>query len=172
MILSRCVRLLASLAPLGLAVLAGAQNYVAWGRATAGELTPPAGLGDAKIALGPAHGAAALPDGSVVCWGDDTSGQTDVPAGLRNVAGVAPGWTNTVAWRKDGTVVAWGRSYAPVPAGLRGVVQATGSGYGNLALRGDGAVVYWGARTFPNDPATPIGMEPPAGLRNVAQIAQ
>ena len=82
--------------------------------------------------------AASSPPGTVVAWGDDFPyGQTDVPAGLSNVTAIAGGAIHSLALKSDGTVVAWGSSYASylhggevfpatVPPGLTGVIRDRG----------------------------------------------
>ncbi len=76
---------------------------------------------------------------------------------------VAAGSGHTVAAKSDGTVVAWGGTYA-VPPGLSGVV-AIAAGFGHVvALKNDGTVVSWG-----DGRAGQLNI--PAGLTGVVAIA-
>jgi len=62
----------------------------------------------------------------VVAWGANFFGQTDVPAGLSNVVAISAAEYHTLALKRDGTLVAWGRSYlgedVTPPASLSNVV--------------------------------------------------
>ena len=83
------------------------------------------------------------------------------------VVAAAAGYTNTVALRKDGTVVAWGANsfgQSSVPLGLTGVVQVSSSYMHVLALKSNGTVVAWGENTYGE-------CDVPAGLSNVIQVA-
>ncbi|MFX8106636.1 hypothetical protein ABTK92_20235, partial [Acinetobacter baumannii] len=64
---------------------------------------------------------------------------------------IACGYDHTLALRADGTVVAFGDTYAgatTVPAGLNGVVAVSAGSSTSFALKSDGTVVAWGDNTF------------------------
>src|ERR1039458_2371326 len=68
---------------------------------------------------------------------DDTYGQTNVPAGLTNVVAIAAGDFDTLALRRDGTVVGWGdNSYGQIsgPATVMNAVAVASGNYHGLAL--------------------------------------
>jgi len=113
------------------------------------EATPPAGLSNVvAVAAGAGHSLALKADGTVIGWGWNHAGAaTGVPTTnspnnldfyssgqvqvggcvLSNVASIAAGHGYSLALKKDGTVVAWGRMVndlypATVPEGLSNVV--------------------------------------------------
>jgi alpha-tubulin suppressor-like RCC1 family protein len=163
----------------------------AWGNGTSGELgdgandkrsapTQVIGLGPGSgvvaIASGGSHALALKNDGSVVAWGNNKSGQlgngrmpTDssrpVPVkGLgpgSGVIAIAAGESFSVALKKDGTVLAWGRNKVgdlgdgtridrSTPVAVKelgprsGVVAVTAGSFHALALKQNGTVVAWG----------------------------
>jgi len=74
------------------------------------------------LAIGLAHGAAIMTDGSITAWGDNSLGQTAVPPGLANAVFVSAGDNHTVAVDAEGRVWAWGDNSAGqtnIPASLR-----------------------------------------------------
>jgi alpha-tubulin suppressor-like RCC1 family protein len=100
----------------------------------------------------------------VLAWGNDFSGQIEVPFTLTNVVNIAAGQSSGLALNADGTVVAWGQTFAQVPAGLTNAA-AIAAGWGhNLALKSNGTVVAWGNNTSGQ-------LNIPAGLSNVIAIA-
>lgn len=109
------------------------------------DATPPADLSNVvAVAAGPSHSLALKSDGTVVGWGFNAVGQAtgtptmsspNIGSGpvcieghvLDNVVSIAAGRGYSLALRKDGTVVAWGRMVnnqypATVPEGLSDVV--------------------------------------------------
>jgi alpha-tubulin suppressor-like RCC1 family protein len=127
------------------------------------EATPPAGLSNVvAIAAGNNHTLAVKQDGTVIGWGGNDAGQaTGIPTRespyissgqvmlggqiLSNVLSVAANYGYSMALKKDGTVVAWGKMMnnfypATVPDGLDGVVAiAAGEDY-CLAITTNAAV--------------------------------
>jgi len=122
------------------------------------DATPPAGLSNVvAIAAGANHSLALKRDGTVVGWGFNSLGQAtgarttnapNIAAGpvsiggqvLSNAASIAAGSGYSLALRKDGTVIAWGRTIsdlypATVPDGLSNVVGiAVGAADSFLAI--------------------------------------
>jgi alpha-tubulin suppressor-like RCC1 family protein len=114
------------------------------------ELAPPPGLSKVKaIAAGRNHYLALKDDGTVFGWGGNLSGQATGTASewaaglamvqgavLSNVVAIAASDDLSVALKRDGTVVAWGRNdrgQTDVPVGLSGVV-AISAGWHCLAV--------------------------------------
>jgi alpha-tubulin suppressor-like RCC1 family protein len=163
----------------------------AWGNGTSGELgdgandkrsapTQVTGLGPGSgvvaIAAGGSHALALKTDGSVVAWGNNKSGQlgngrmpTDSsrPVAVKGlgpgsgVIAIAAGDSFSVALKKDGTVLAWGRNKVgdlgdgttidrSTPVAVNklgpgsGVVAVTAGSFHALALKRNGTVVAWG----------------------------
>ncbi len=153
---------------------------VCWGSNSAGESTPPAGLGGiidvtgytGVAGIGNTAGVslALLNDGTLTRWG---SAAHAVPSGLTGIVQVEGGRYHCLARKGDGTVVQWGSvnpfqsvpaAYNTPPAGLAGVIKvAAGTGH-SVALKADGTVVCWGYNT--NGESTP-----PAGLADAIDIA-
>jgi alpha-tubulin suppressor-like RCC1 family protein len=80
---------------------------------------------------------------------------------------VAAGAYHTVAFKNDGTVVAWGNNtygQSTVPVGLSGVIAIAAGGSHTVALKNDGTVVAWG---YNSNGQTTV----PAGLTGVTAIA-
>jgi alpha-tubulin suppressor-like RCC1 family protein len=124
--------------------------------------TPPAGLSNVvAVAVGDGHTLALKSDGTVIGWGGNNVGQaTGIPntnfdsvsAGqvkidgqvLSNVASIAAGHGYSMALKKDGTVIAWGRigndHPATVPAGLSNVVAIAAGDNFCLAITTNSAV--------------------------------
>lgn len=150
--------------------------------------TPVPGLcgGVTAIAAGALHSLAVTSDGMVAAWGSNDAGQLgdggdadrSDPLLVRGVGGtgllsnvgcprgapascvpIAAGLADSLALRRDGTVVAWGdnswgqlgdgttseRRTPVVVSGLNNVVAIAAGTAHNLALRADGSVVEWGA---------------------------
>jgi alpha-tubulin suppressor-like RCC1 family protein len=99
----------------------------------------------------------------VIAWGAGTNfagpinrGQSLVPANLREVVGVAGGYTHSLVVDANGKVTAWGAGtnasnwtggdlgQSAVPINLSNVMAIAAGGYHSLALRGDGNVVDFG----------------------------
>jgi hypothetical protein len=81
-----------------------------------------------------------------------------------NVAALAAAEDFSLALRRDGTLLAWGRTPGLPPVSSNVVQMAAASSYA-LALQVDGTIVQWG--TIPGNSAS----EPPPGLSNVVQVA-
>jgi alpha-tubulin suppressor-like RCC1 family protein len=110
------------------------------------DATPPAGLSNVvAVAAGNGHTLALRKDGTVIGWGFNNVGQaTGVPTTydpcispgaevrisgeiLSNIVSIAAGRGYSMALKKDGTIVAWGRMVndlypVTIPAGLSNVV--------------------------------------------------
>lgn len=127
------------------------------------DATPPAGLSNVlAIAAGDNHSIALKNDGTVIGWGFNTFGQAtgtlttnspSVSSGqvliggqvLSNVVSIAANREYSLALKRDGTVVAWGRMVSGlypvnIPAGLSNVAAiAAGETY-CLAITTNAAV--------------------------------
>jgi alpha-tubulin suppressor-like RCC1 family protein len=125
-----------------------------------GYTAPPDGLSNVvAIAAGASHSLALRGDGTVMGWGSNKAGEATgtpttnspnnldfISAGpvrvggeiLTGVVSIAAGTGYSLALRKDGTVVAWGRMFndlypVTVPEGLSNVV-AIAAGWGGVCL--------------------------------------
>ena len=150
-----------------------------------GQTDVPAGLSEVTaIAAGGYRGVSGTPcgfglalqeDGMVVGWGGSLSSglgcgsgfdtPAKPPSGLSDVTAIAAGSDYSLAVRRDGTVVSWGRLDNPAanpPAGLQDVVAVSAGPSVAIALRADGSVVSWGAED--HSPAA-------ADLASVSRIA-
>ena len=102
---------------------------------------------------------------TLVCWGYNAFGQATSPVGLNSVIAIAGGFENSFALKSNGTLVAWGYSWAaPAPNGLNNVVAIAGGDDLGLALKSDGTVVAWGWNFYGETNV-------PTGLSNVVAIA-
>jgi alpha-tubulin suppressor-like RCC1 family protein len=139
-------------------------TVVFWGsQSIYNDATPPPGLGNVvAIAAGSAQSLAVLKDGTVTGWGFNKAGQaTGVPntnepyisAGkvtingneLENVVAIAAGEGYSMALKKDGTVVTWGRMVNDlyptfVPDGLNGVIVIAAGEFSCFAITTNAAV--------------------------------
>ncbi len=127
------------------------------------DATPPIGLSNVvAIAAGSSHTLALKSDGTVIGWGFNDVGQAmgipttnapNISAGqvamkgivLSNIVSIAAGHGYSMALKKDGTVVAWGRMVndlypATVPAGLSNVVAIAAGDNFCLAITTNRAV--------------------------------
>jgi alpha-tubulin suppressor-like RCC1 family protein len=148
-------------------------TVLGWGFNEHGETDVPPGLSNVVAIAAGSHSVALRADGKVVIWGSDDYYATNLPPGATNVVAIACQAGATLVLRGDGTVVAWGGSYAPtmseydrqaVPAGLTNVVAIASGDYFSLALRSDGTVAVWGYGFFGETNL-------PAALGNVVGIA-
>ncbi|MCE2884826.1 MAG: hypothetical protein LW806_08010 [Planctomycetaceae bacterium] len=107
------------------------------------------------------HVLALKPDGTVVAAGSNGSGQANVPADLASVVKIAAGPNISGALKSDGSIVLWGSaSSLAIPAGPYAdfaLGKELNSGR-IVALRTNGTVVS-------------LNAAPPAGLRNVVEVA-
>ena len=116
-------------------------TVVAWGGETIyGDATPPKGLSNVvAVAAGYNHSLALRKDGTVCGWGFNGGGQaTGVPTisdthitngtvtlegeVLSNVVAIAASTEYSLALKRDGTVVGWGRVCPKIPSGLTNVI--------------------------------------------------
>ncbi len=128
------------------------------------DATPPAGLSNVvAIAVGDGHTLALKNDGTVIGWGFNKVGQATgvstvndpwISAGaqvringeiLSNIVSIAAGRGYSLALRKNGTVIAWGRMMndlypVTVPAGLSNVVAISAGDNFCLAITTNRAV--------------------------------
>jgi alpha-tubulin suppressor-like RCC1 family protein len=133
------------------------------GQSTDYPPTPPVGLRDiVAVAAGANHNLAVKRDGTIVGWGGNDVGQaTGIPTSkfphyssgivtldgqiLSNVVSVAANDNYSMALRRDGTIVAWGKMVnnqypATVPEGLSNVVSIAAGDYLCLAITTNKAV--------------------------------
>ncbi len=136
-------------------------SVVGWGDNFTGQIQIPYLSNIVAIAAGSFHSIALNSVGTATVWGytkgqengfninyPEDYGQTSFPQSLRlSVAAIAAGALHNIAIKKDGTVVAWGRSnegQTTIPSGLSSVSKIVTSGNYCLALKNDGTVVSWG----------------------------
>ncbi|MBE0543716.1 MAG: immunoglobulin domain-containing protein [Verrucomicrobia bacterium] len=102
----------------------------------------------------------------VAVWGDTASRQAQFHIGLTNVKAIAAGYYHTLALRYDGTVLAWGSSFAQTntPPGVTNIVAIAAGGFHNLGLQSDGSVACWGSGFYDSAAVPP-------GLSNVVAVA-
>lgn len=100
---------------------------------------------------------------TIATWGEHNAAQQNLPNNLYDVVAVAAGYEHSVALKRDGTVVSWGKT-PPAPAGLNNVVKIAAGRYGSLALKSDGTLVAWGSANFGQ-------LDVPAGLSGVVGMA-
>ena len=121
-----------------------AQNVVAWGSNTQGQINVPASATNVvAVAAGWYQSLALRNDGTVIAWGAISS----VPNGATNVVGIAAGVSNNLALKADGTVLCWGDNswgQTNVPVFQTNVVSIAAGNFHNLALMADSTVVAWG----------------------------
>ena len=77
----------------------------------------------------------------MVAWGRNDIGQTNVPASVTNVIAISAGGQQSLALRKDGSVVQWGVTNAGNIVGATAIASGTNF---HLALLTNGTVVAWG----------------------------
>jgi len=139
-------------------------TVVRWGdQSVYNDETPPVGLSNVlAIAAGSNHTLALKNDGTVIGWGFNDAGQAtgvattnspNIASGqvmvggqvLSNVVSIAANHGYSMALKKDGTIVTWGRMVnnlypATVPAGLTGVVAIAACENFCLAITTNAAV--------------------------------
>ena len=82
-----------------------------------------------------------------VGFGNDSVTSCDVPYALTNALQVVAGYGQSLALKKDGTVIAWGTNFygeGVVPPGLSGVAMIAAGWYHDVALLTNGTVTAWG----------------------------
>ena len=111
-------------------------TVLAWGDNFFGACNVPPGLRNVVQLTGDAFGSGALTeDGRVVVWGSATG---TVPPDLTDAIQLG----DSVALRRDGTLVSW--NGAGPPAGLGGLAGLWSYGSFGIAVREDGTVESWG----------------------------
>jgi alpha-tubulin suppressor-like RCC1 family protein len=129
-------------------------------------------------------------DGTVAIWGSvpENKGFVEPPGWLADVVAITAGRSQTLALRRDGTVVGWGGNRYGQATGvpttnspgdnvtvgqvtlngkvLDGVVAVAASTEYGLVLNRDGTVVAWGGMY---DGSVPVTV--PAGLKDVVAIS-
>lgn len=112
--------------------------------------------------------AQALIPGTVTSWGVYPGAPGVMPpAGLKDVIAISEGALHSLALKKDGTVVHWGRNEygeGTIPAGLTDVKAIEAGGSYSMALRKDGTVVLWGFRYNGS-------IDVPVGLKDIKAIS-
>lgn len=102
-------------------------------------------------------GVALHDDGTMSAWGENKIGtfkdahENAVPSYATNIVGFACGIHHIIAWRADGTCIAWGYNsdgQCDIPASATNVVGAAGGEKFSMVLRADGTTVAWGDNTF------------------------
>ncbi len=88
---------------------------------------------------GERHVLALTSAGTVLAFGENGAGQTDLPDDLGEVTAISAGGHNSLALKKDGTVVAWGAERS-VPPGLTDVTAISCGPYHCMALVGTSPV--------------------------------
>lgn len=194
-------------------VLQADGNVGCWGSANLGDGTSSsnnnavtvAEIADAtQVTAGDAHHCAVLRDGTMRCWGfnafgalgDGTSGVYPLlPTTVKDLSDVVravSGYGRNYAWRRDGSLYAWGSEkkhyllgtpevvedvLAPVEITTYGEVAQLTNGYGHTcALRPDGSVRCWGFNSYgqlgaPTAKSEWSAMTAPEGLPQVTQIS-
>lgn len=83
--------------------------------------------------------------------GTNNYGQTLVPASLTNVVAIAAGGDHSIALKRDGVLIGWGRNdfgQTAVPVGLNSIKAIAAGAFHNLALQSNGTVVAWGQNAY------------------------
>ena len=78
-------------------------------------------------------------------WGRNDLDQTNAPGAVTDAIAISAGGQQSLALKRDGTVVQWGQTFASVPSGMADVTAiASGTNF-HLALLTNTTVVAWGA---------------------------
>jgi formylglycine-generating enzyme required for sulfatase activity len=105
------------------------------------------------------------PTGRVVAWGENASGQVTTPAAAQSdVIEVAAGRLQSLALKKDGTLVSWGTQFAPPPTGVSNAVSIAAKEHYHILLKADGSVLSW-------RPGASFVDQTPGGLSGVVAVA-
>jgi alpha-tubulin suppressor-like RCC1 family protein len=142
-------------------------SVVGWGggeRQGAGQALVPPELGPVKqVAAGWSRSLVLHLDGSAAGWGNNFFGLTAPAVDLTNLAAVSAG-INSLALKKDGTVVMWADSPALRSKIFTNAVAVAAAPHHSIALRQDGKVMSWGADET-------LAASAPAILTNVTAVA-
>jgi alpha-tubulin suppressor-like RCC1 family protein len=135
-----------------------------------------AGQDFVQVSAGDVHSLALKKDGSVWAWGQNTYGQLGTGGThlrrtpgmvervggdlLKDVVAISAGHSFSMALKKDGTIVSWGRNdhgqlgdgttidrHTPVVVNGRGYVAIAAGAAHSLALKSDGTVEGWGSNS-------------------------
>ncbi len=129
-----------------------------------------ANMMDIGLGFGADHVLQLRTDGIPVDWGNSNSTYKlpNIPANATNVIAIAAGGVHAIGLRSNGTIAAWGTSYAgtamPPPASATNVVAIAAGNEFSVAVRSNGTLVAWGQNT-----AGQLTIPPSA--TNVARIA-
>jgi alpha-tubulin suppressor-like RCC1 family protein len=142
-------------------------SVVAWGggeRQDIGHALVPPDLGPVKqVAAGWSRSVVLRIDGSAAGWGDQFFGLNGPALDLTNLVAVSAA-INSLALKKDGTVVEWADSCAIRSKLFSNAVATAAAPHHNIALRQDGKVLTSGADGT-------LAVAAPADLTNVIAIA-
>src|SRR5690606_7200509 len=93
----------------------------------------------------------------------DLTNRTKMPAGLKNVKAIAIAGLNTMALKKDGTVVCW-EGACKTPTNIKNAVSISGAGSHFVIYCSDGTIIDYNTRTG-------LDLYPhPAKIQNVDKI--
>jgi len=163
-IIRRCFKTLAFVMVLSICISGSAQNVIAWGSNSQGQINvPPSATNVIAVSAGWYHSLALRNDGTVVAWG----AISNAPDGATNVIGIASGASNNIALRADGSVLCWGDNswgQTNVPVFPTNVVSIAAGNFHNLALMADSTVIAWGKNIYGQTAV-------PAGLTNVIAVS-
>jgi len=142
-------------------------SVIGWGggeRQGDGQALVPPDLGPVKqVSAGWSRSLALRLDGSVAGWGDRFFGLAGPAVDLTNIAAVSAG-LDSLALKKDGTVVMWAESPAIRSQPFANAVAIAAAPHHCIALRQDGKVMSSGADET-------LARSAPADLTNVMAIA-
>jgi alpha-tubulin suppressor-like RCC1 family protein len=81
----------------------------------------------------------------VIAWGRNDLWQTNGAGSVTDAIAISAGGQQSLALRKDGTVVQWGQTNAALPPGLANVTAVASGTNFHLALLSNTTVVAWGS---------------------------